>query len=188
MHSLETLGWIPVLGFMLDAVVQNGDVEVTNGGSVPQNTIINSSLNTLIDVQSGFSLTDEVAELVERVEIDVSVTVSTLQARALDVRLSQQGPVSSPLWRRRSLTSTLYCIRAAFVEKFTFEGEEWDCWLVSTSTVAVRTQVARNGHRATRDVRRTTEEQALREALLFLPLWVEDVGSCIPLQGAARRH
>ena len=32
-------------------------------------------------------------------------------------------------------------------------------------------QVARNGHRATRDVRRTTEEQALREALHFRPRW-----------------
>ena len=91
------------------------------------------------------------------------------QARVLEVRFRQRGPVSSPLWRRRSLTSTLYCILVAFVEKFAFEDEEWDCWLVSTSTVAVRTEVARIGYRATRDVRRTTEEQALREALHFRP-------------------
>ena len=63
------------------------------------------------------------------------------------------------------------CVR----REITFADGECDCWLVSTSTVAVWTQVARNGHRATRDVRRTTEEQALREALLFRPCWVEDV-------------
>ena len=75
----------------------------------------------------------------------------------------------------RPLTLTMYCIRAGIVEEFTFADGECDCWLVTTSTVAVRTQVARNGHRATRDVRRTTEEQALREALLFRPCRVEDV-------------
>ena len=58
-------------------------------------------------------------------------------------------------------------MRAAFVGEFTFADEERNCQLVSTSTVTVRTEVARIGHRATRDVRRTTEEQALREALLF---------------------
>ena len=70
---------------------------------------------------------------------------------------------------RRSLTSTLYCIRAAFVEEFAFAEEEWDCWLVSTNTVAVRTEVARIGHRATRDVRRTRAVRALRGALHFRP-------------------
>ena len=48
-----------------------------------------------------------------------------------------------------------------------FACEEWDCWLASTTTVAVWTEVARIGHRATRDVRWTTEEQALQEALHF---------------------
>ena len=70
---------------------------------------------------------------------------------------------------QRPLTSTLYGILVVFVGEFTFADGECDYWLASTSTVAVRTQVARNGHRATRDVRRTTEEQALREALLFRP-------------------
>ena len=69
----------------------------------------------------------------------------------------------------------MYRIRAAFVEEFALADEEWDCQLVSTSTVAVRKQVGQIGHRATRDVRRTTEEQALREALLFRPCRVEDV-------------
>ena len=75
----------------------------------------------------------------------------------------------------RPLTLTMYCFRAGIVEEFTFADGECDCWLVTTSPVAVRTQVARNGHRVTRDVRRTTEEQALREALLFRPCRVEDV-------------
>ena len=44
--------------------------------------------------------------------------------------------------------------RAAIVEEFTFADAESDCWLVSTSTVAVRMEVARNGHRPDRDVRR----------------------------------
>ena len=73
---------------------------------------------------------------------------------------------SSRSWLQRPLTSSMYRIRAAFVEGLALADEEWDCQLVSTSTVAVRKQVARIGHRATRDVRRTTEEQALREALL----------------------
>ena len=47
----------------------------------------------------------------------------------------------------------MYRIRAASVEEFTF-----------VDTVAVQREVARNGHRATRDVRRTTEGQALWEA------------------------
>ena len=72
-------------------------------------------------------------------------------------------------WLQRPLTSSMYRIRAAFVEEFDLADEEWDCQLVSTSTVTVRKQVARIGHRATRDVRRTTEEQALREALQFRP-------------------
>ena len=70
-------------------------------------------------------------------------------------------------WLQRPLTLSMYRIRAAFVEEFDLADEEWDCQLVSTSTVTVRKQVARVGHRATRDVRRTTEEQALREALQF---------------------
>ena len=45
------------------------------------------------------------------------------------------------------------CTRAGIVEELKFADGEWDSWLVSTSTVAVRTQVARVGHRATRDVR-----------------------------------
>ena len=61
----------------------------------------------------------------------------------------------------------MYRIRAAFVEEFDLADEEWDCQLVSTSTVTVRKKVVRIGHRATRDVRRTTQEQALREALQF---------------------
>ena len=89
--------------------------------------------------------------------------------------LSQRGPVSFRLWRRRSPTSTLFFILVVFVGEFAFADEEWDCWLVSTSTVAVRKQVARIGHRATRDVRRTTEELALREALLSDFSGVEDV-------------
>ena len=78
-------------------------------------------------------------------------------------------------WLQRPLTSSMYRIRAAFVEESALAGEEWDCQLVSTSTVAVPMQVARIGHRATRDVRRTTEEQALREALLSDFTGVEDV-------------
>ena len=72
-------------------------------------------------------------------------------------------------WLQRPLTSSMYRIRAAFVEEFDLADEEWECSLVSTSTVTVWKQVARIGHRATRDVRRTTEEQALREALQFRP-------------------
>ena len=41
---------------MLVSIVQNGDVDVANGDSVPPNTIINSSLDTLIDVQSRFGV------------------------------------------------------------------------------------------------------------------------------------
>ena len=37
----------------------------------------------------------------------------------------------------RPLTLTMYCIRAGIVEEFTFAVGECDCWLVSTSTVAV---------------------------------------------------
>ena len=69
----------------------------------------------------------------------------------------------------RPLTLTLFYIWLSFVGEFTFADEDTDFWLVLTSTVAVRTEVARIGHRATRDVRWTTEEQALREALHFRP-------------------
>ena len=65
---------------------------------------------------------------------------------------------------------------------------ECDCLLVVTFTVAVRTQVARNGHHATRDVRRTTEEQALREHCISDLAGVEDVPSQTPLRSEARRH
>ena len=66
------------------AMVQNGDVDVANGGPVLPNTIINSSLITLIG-GSGCKV-DEVAKLVERVvdqrfqesTLTTSVTVSTL--------------------------------------------------------------------------------------------------------------
>ena len=46
----------------------------------------------------------------------------------------------------------MYCIWAAIVGKFAFADEEWDCWLVSAGTAAVRTEVAGVGLRATRDV------------------------------------
>ena len=52
--------------------VQNGDVDTANGGLEPPNTVVNSSLNTLIDVQSRFGVIDEVAKLVERVEKNVA--------------------------------------------------------------------------------------------------------------------
>ena len=69
----------------------------------------------------------------------------------------------------RPLTSTMYCIRAGIVEEITFADGECDCWVVSTCTVAVQTVVSRIGHRATRDVRWTAEEQALWEAPHFRP-------------------
>ena len=67
-------------------MVRIGDVDVANGGSVQPSAVLNSSLNTLIDVQSRAGVMDEVEKLVERVEIDVtkaptitpSVSVSTL--------------------------------------------------------------------------------------------------------------
>ena len=65
-------------------------------------------------------------------------------------------------WLQRPLTSSMYRIRVAFVEEFDLADEEWDSQLASTSTVAVRTEVARIGHRATRDVRRKTEEGGLQ--------------------------
>ena len=86
-------------------------------------------------------------------------------------------------WLQRPLTLSMYRIRAAFVEEFDLADEEWDCQLVSTSTVTVRTEVARIGHRATRDVRRKTEEQALREACSSDFAGVEDVRSRTPLWG-----
>ena len=43
-----------VLGCVLGAMVQNGVVDVAIGGPVQPNTIINLSLNTLIDMQSRF--------------------------------------------------------------------------------------------------------------------------------------
>ena len=65
--------------------------------------------------------------------------------------------LSSRSSRRRFAveTSTLLwcCIWAGITEELMFANEESHCWLDSTSTVAVWTQVARVGHRATRDVR-----------------------------------
>ena len=52
---------------------------------------------------------------------------------------------------------------------FTFADGECDRQLVSTSTIAVQMEVARKGHRATRDVRRMRKAQSLREALHFRP-------------------
>ena len=69
----------------------------------------------------------------------------------------------------RPLTLTMYYIWASFVGEFTFADGECDGLLVLTCTVAVRTEVTRIGHRATQDVRWTTEEQALREALHVRP-------------------
>ena len=77
----------------------------------------------------------------------------------------------------------MYRIRAAFVEEFDLADGECDCWLVSTSTVTVRTEVARIGHRVTRDVRRKTEEQALREALQFRPSQESKASEAGPLSG-----
>ena len=82
-----------------------------------------------------------------------------------------------PLHHLRNETSTFLwcCIRAGIVEEFAFADEEWDCWLASTSAVAVLTEVARIGHRATREVRPTREEQALRERCSSDLAGVEDV-------------
>ena len=66
-------------------------------------------------------------------------------------------------WLQRPLTLTMYKIWASFVEEITFADGECDGLLFLTCTVAVWTEVTRIGHRATRDVRRTTEEQALLE-------------------------
>ena len=74
-------------------------------------------------------------------------------------------------WLERPLTWTMYYIWASFVGEFTFADGECDGLLVLTCTVAVGTEVTRIGHRATWDVRWTTEEQALREALHFRPRW-----------------
>ena len=91
--------------------------------------------------------------------------------------------------RKETSTFLWFCIRVAFVEEFAFADEEWDCWLVSTSTVTVRTEVARIGHRATLDVRRTTEQQAVLEALHFRPRrGVEDARAQVSLRSAAMRH
>ena len=67
-----------------------------------------------------------------------------------------------------TLTSTVCRIRAAGAGEFTFAVGDCDCWRVLTSS-AVRTEVARNGHRATRDVRRMRKVLALRGALQFRP-------------------
>ena len=63
------------------------------------------------------------------------------------------APAFEGLLSERPLTLTMYCIRAGIVEEIIFADGKTDCWLVATSTVAVRTQVARVGHRATRDFR-----------------------------------
>ena len=94
---------------------------------------------------------------------------------AIDWFLSSTLRLHSRITPTRPLTLTMFYIWLSFVGEFTFANGESDGLLVLTCTVAVRTEVARIGHRATRDVRRTTEEQALRKALLFRPCWVEDV-------------
>ena len=66
-----------------------------------------------------------------------------------------------PLHHLRYETST-FCIRSAIVGEFTLADAECDCLLVLTCAVAVRTGVARIGHRATQDVRGSREGQALR--------------------------
>ena len=80
---------------------------------------------------------------------------------AMDWFLSSTLRLHSRITPTRPLTLT--------VGEFTFADGESDGLLVLTCTIAVRTQVARVRHRATRDVRRTTEEQALREAVHFRP-------------------
>ena len=61
------------------------------------------------------------------------------------------------------------------------------CWAL-TCTVAVRTEVARIGHRATRDVRRIRKAQALRRALNSDLAGVEDARSQTPFRSDVRRH
>ena len=82
---------------------------------------------------------------------------------AIDWFLSSTLRLHSRITPTRPLTLTMFYIWLSFVGEFTFADGESDGLLVLTCTVAVRTQVARVRHRATRDVRRTTEEQALRE-------------------------
>ena len=88
---------------------------------------------------------------------------------AMDWFLSSTLRLHSRITPTRPLTLTMFYIWLSFVGEFTFADGESDGLLVLTCTVAVRTQVARVRHRATRDVRRTTEEQALREAVHFRP-------------------
>ena len=83
---------------------------------------------------------------------------------------------SSRRWFAVETSAFLWCcIRAGIMKELMLANEEWDCWLVLTCTVAVRTEVTTVGHRATRDVRFSTEEQALREALHFRPPRNKDV-------------
>ena len=72
--------------------------------------------------------------------------------------------MSFRLWRQRSLTPTLYVILVVFVGEFTFADGECDCWLVLTSTVAVRMHVAGNGHRATQGCPMTERRAVLAGA------------------------
>ena len=71
-------------------------------------------------------------------------------------------------WLQRPLTLTMYYIWASFVGEFTLADGECDGLLVLTCTVAVRMEVTRIGHRTTRDVRWTTEEQARRDVSMFV--------------------
>ena len=76
---------------------------------------------------------------------------------AIDWFLSSTLRLHSRITLTRPLTLTMFYIWLSFVGEFTFADGESDGLLVLTCTVAVRTQVARVRHRATRDVRRTTE-------------------------------
>ena len=53
--------------------------------------------------------------------------------------LSSTLRLHSRITPTRPLTLTMFYILVVFVGEFTFADGECDCWLVSTSTVAVRT-------------------------------------------------
>ena len=102
--------------------------------------------------------------------------------RSLGKKVSLRPLRSHPRsWLQRSPTSTTFCILAAIVKEFTFADGECNRWLVSISFVAVRMEVAGNGHRATRDVRRMRKAQALQGHCISDLAGVEDVWSRTPL-------
>ena len=108
-----------------------------------------------------------------------SILAGLLQASCyLDchgLSLSSTLRLHSRVTPTRPLTLTMFEIWSSFVGEFTFADGECDCLLVLTCTVAVWTEVARIGHRATQDVRWTTEEQALRWHCISDLAGVEDV-------------